>query len=235
MRLTRWSAATVAAAMVAVMNCSDLGQAETPESSPRSASISTTAAGEPSVLSDGAIGFVAVKSETDADYEVEVVFPGEYRDFVDFTDFGEDDPWYKRTAPIEVPETVALFDSKGKLGELPSGTEFRIRFWTENDGGPHYRPSAEVTLAKSSLARPLAMKGGYAGFVLHGELSETAPTRSFVKLGKDKYVMRRLVLEGDYDVDGIVDARIVNQDFEDLVDEILETRHSEVMIVDGGP
>lgn len=228
--------------VLAMAGCSGPGEAQTKTTSPERERVGPRAGDVVADLPEGSIGFIWVKGETDTGYEVKVSFPAEHRDFVDFREFGENEPWYKRTAPILVQERVSIFDSKGKLGELPAGTEFRIRFWTENDGGPHYRPSANVSLEKSSLRRPLITRKGrgdpvvnYGGFVVHGDLSKESPRHEFRKLGKGEYGTTTLILEGDYDGDGEVDARIVNLDFVDAVYENLETRHSDEDIVDGGP
>ena len=186
-------------------------------------------------LHTGMIGFATIEAETPRAYEVEIVFPGEYRDFIDFSGVSESDPWYKRTAPVRVSDSIALFDSEGAIGDVPPETEFRVTFWTENDGGPHYRPTAKATLEKSSLKRPLVDKNGYCAFVIHGALSTDQPTESFSELKEQECDTTRVLLECDFDADRAPDARIVLVDYCDYLAHFLETRHSNEEIVDGGP
>lgn len=193
----------------------------------------------------GTVGFIRVASETADAYELEVAFPGEYRDFVDFSNLDSGEPWYKRTAPIVVTQPIAIFDAEGVAGMIPADADIRIRFWTENDGGSHFRPAATLTLEKAALKRPFAIREGYGAFVVHGGLLTTPPTHSFSESkrelvhvtddGDEFFEETRVILEGDYDADGAPDARILSVDLVDILYHSLETRHSRDDVVDGGP
>lgn len=115
-----------------------------------------TSKGEAPRLKTGAIGVVYAISETQADIEIQIVFPSQAADHFPSAFPPAGTEYWQAKAPIDFLGNLLLFDAEGILTSIKNPRGFHLVFWCENDGGTQYRPEAKLMVSKASLRRPLS-------------------------------------------------------------------------------
>jgi len=152
-------------------------------------------------LKENSIGVAFIKGETKNTYELQIIFPFEALNNVEFQK-----PVLNLT---ELPNKfvifspITFFDDKGSLITTSIRDSIRIIFWCENDGGIQFRPTFSVKIDKKQIKRKI--KRNPNAFDVSCFVITNLNTCNLSPI-PDSHLNENVKLTGDFNGDGQIDV-----------------------------